>query len=74
MPAVIEFSVPESVTNMHQFLGLTSYYWRFIAQFAEIAAPLHALTHKDAVLEWSRECEVALDALKAAIPHSPVLA
>lgn len=72
--AVIEFPVPESVTNVRQFLGLTSYYRRFIAQFAKIAALLHALTLKDAVFEWSRECEVAFEALKAAITHSPVLA
>ena len=31
--AAVEFPVPESVTNVHQFLGLTSYYRRFIAQF-----------------------------------------
>ena len=40
----VEFSVPEFVTNVHQFLGLTSYYQRFITQFAKVAAPLHAPT------------------------------
>ena len=64
----VELPVPESVTNVCQFLGLTSYYRRFIAQFAKGAAPLHALTHKDVVFDWSAE------ALKVAITQSPVLA
>ena len=42
--AVVEFPVPKSVTNVRQFLGLISYYRHFIAQFAKILAPLHALT------------------------------
>ena len=42
--AVVEFPVPDSVTNVCQFLGITSYYWHFIAQFAKVAAPLRALT------------------------------
>ena len=38
--AVIEFPVPESVTNVRQFLGLTSYYRRFIAQFCQDSCPI----------------------------------
>ena len=72
--AVIEFPVPESVTNVRQFLGLTSYYRRFVAQFAKVAAPLHALTRKNAVFKWSDECQGAFEALKTAITQSPVLA
>ena len=72
--AVIEFPVPESVTSVRQFLGLTSYYRRFIARFAKIAAPLHALTRKNVAFEWSAECQEAFEALKAAITQSPVLA
>ena len=72
--AVVEFPVPESVTNVRQFLGLTSYYRRFIAQFAKVAAPLHALTRKDAVFRWTAECQEAFEALKAVITRSPVLA
>lgn len=45
--AVAEFPVPKSVAAVRQFLGLTSYYRRFIHQFAKIAEPLHRLTRKD---------------------------
>ena len=70
----VEFSVPEFVTNVHQFLGLTSYYQRFITQFAKVAAPLHALTCKDAVFRWTTECQEAFEVLKTVITQSPVLA
>ena len=46
--AVTEFPVPQSVTEVRQFMGLTSYYRRFVKSFAQIAQPLHALTHKGA--------------------------
>ena len=66
--------MPESVTNVRQFLGLTSYYRHFIAQLAKVAALLHALTRKEAVFRWSTECQEAFEAFKAAITRSPVLA
>ena len=59
--AVVEFPVPESVTNVRQFLGLTSYYRRFITQFAKVAAPLHALTRKEAVFMWLKECQESFE-------------
>ena len=73
MQAAVEFPVPESVTNVRQLLGVTSYYRCFIAQFAKVAAPLHALIHKDAVFTRSTECQEAFEALKVTITRSPVL-
>ena len=37
--AVSNYPQPQSLTQVRQFLGLTSYYRRFIGQFAKIAAP-----------------------------------
>ena len=34
------------VTTLHQFLGFTSYYRRYVLKFADITAPLHALTQE----------------------------
>ena len=42
--AVRDFATPTSLTDVRVFLGLASYYRRFIKNFADIAAPLHDLT------------------------------
>ena len=38
------YPVPTDVTQLRQFLGLVLYYRYFIAGFAKVAKPLHALT------------------------------
>ena len=42
--------------------------------FAAIAAPLHALTRKDALFHWSEDCQTAFDQLKARLTTSPITA
>ena len=71
--AVQQFPVPESVTQVRQFLGLTSYYRRFIDGFAKIASPLHSLTKKNAQFIWNSECQTAFDSLKQKLIDSPIL-
>ena len=45
---VDQWPVPETVKDLRSFLGLASYYRRYIHGFATIAAALVALTKKDA--------------------------
>jgi len=42
--AVREFPIPKDLKELRHFLGLSSYYRRFIPQFAQLAQPLHNLT------------------------------
>ena len=71
--AVSQFPVPTSTTQVRQFVGLTSYYQRFIESFAKIAAPLHNLTRKDVEFRWTTECQEAFDTLKKKMVEAPVL-
>ena len=44
--AVAEWPTPKCVKEVRSFVGLASYYRRFVCGFAEVASPLHALTGK----------------------------
>ena len=65
---------PTNATEVRRFLGLASYYRRFVSRFAAIAAPLHALTKKNAVFEWNEVVEEAFVKLRTALSSAPLLA
>ena len=69
-----EWPTPENVTEVRAFLGLCSYYRRFVEGFALIAAPLHALTGKHVRFHWDEKCESAFVVLKEKLVSSPILA
>ena len=68
------YPTPTDAIKVRQFIGLASFYRRFIPKFAVIAAPLHALTKKNAVFCWTKECECAFQKLKDLLVSAPVLA
>ena len=72
--AVQEFPLPKDLKALRSFLGLASYYRRFIPNFSVIANPLYSLTRKDVPFEWSQDCQEAFDKLKNHLIHAPVLA
>ena len=55
--AVKGFPVPTTLRQLRSFLGLTSYYRRFVKSYARIAHPLHALTGKNVPFDWTDECQ-----------------
>ena len=72
--AVKDFPSPRNVHDMRRFVGLASYYRRFIHNFPRIAFPLHYLTKKDAQWLWTPQCESAFQQLKSLLTTAPVLA
>ncbi|KAK3745260.1 hypothetical protein QZH41_010890 [Actinostola sp. cb2023] len=72
--AVIDWPVPSRASEMRSFLGLCSYYRRFIKGFADIARPLHRLTEKGREFVWTSECDIAFNQLKTTLSTAPVLA
>ena len=59
---------------MRGFVGLCSYYRRFLKDFATVAAPLHELTKKNAKFVWSDRAQDAFESLKMALTTPPILA
>ena len=45
--AVMSWERPESIFEIHSFLGLAGYYRRFIEDFSRLAAPMTRLTRKE---------------------------
>ena len=74
LQAVRDFPTPTNVKCLRSFLGLASYYRRFVPNFARVAGVLHALTKKGVPFVWSRECQMAFEELKDLLTSSPVLA
>ena len=72
--AVQEWPRPTQVSEVRQFLGLASYYRRYIENFSDIAAPLTHLTQKGVPFIWNKNCEDAFCGLKTRLTQAPVLA
>jgi len=72
--AVENWPVPTDVKEVRSFLGLASYFRKFVPAFAALAAPLHALTGKNKRFEWTSSCEDGFWKLKEAPVSSPILA
>ncbi|KAI3732905.1 hypothetical protein L1987_64117 [Smallanthus sonchifolius] len=62
--AISKWEIPKSPTEFHSFLGLASYYRRFIQDFSRIAIPITSLTHKSFKYEWGPKQSEAFKALK----------
>uniref|UniRef100_A0A3P9LNX3 ribonuclease H n=1 Tax=Oryzias latipes TaxID=8090 RepID=A0A3P9LNX3_ORYLA len=72
--AVRDWPTPSNTSELRSFLGLASYYRRFVKDFATIANTLHRLTDKGKRFEWSEGCAAAFQRLKSALADAPVLA
>jgi hypothetical protein len=70
--AVASWPRPTSARALRGFLGLASYYRRFIKDFGAMAAPLTRLLRKEGFL-WTNEATSAFAALKEALSTAPVL-
>ncbi|XP_032428228.1 uncharacterized protein LOC116725923 [Xiphophorus hellerii] len=71
--AVRNWPEPRDTKELHSFLGLASYYRRFVKDFATLASPLHRLTQKGQTFHWDEDCAAAFSALRMALVGAPVL-
>ena len=72
--AMKDWPTPKDATEVCQFLGLASYYRRYVLKFAEIACPLNNLMQKGIPFLRSSDCEQAFLSLKEKLIQAPVLA
>jgi hypothetical protein len=71
---VLEWKPPTSVSEVQSFLGLASYYRRFIPNFSKIMKLITELLKKGNKYIWSEACDETFKHLKKLLTTSPVLA
>jgi hypothetical protein len=71
---VLEWKPPTTVSEVRSFLGLASYYRRFIPNFSKITKPITELLKKGNQYVCSEACDEAFKHLKKMLTTSPMLA
>ena len=71
--AVLDYPRPSTPKQVRAFLGLISFYRRYVKQFSTVASPLYALTEKGKVFDWNADHENAFNALKKMFAKDVVL-
>ena len=72
--AVLKFPTPTNQTHVKSFLGLASYYRRYVKDFAEIARPLHKASETSSEFQWNDAAQNSFDSLKHRLTTTPILA
>ena len=68
-----EWTVPNYVTDVRSFMGITGYYQRFIEGFPRITNPITSLQKKAKKFEWNQKCEESYKKLKTLLTIAPIL-
>ena len=71
--AINSFKRPRTKKQLKRFIGMASWYRRFVPSFSSIMCPLHALTSDKNPFKWSSDCELAFESIKEKLISAPVL-
>ncbi len=73
LEAIDKFPTPTDMTSLKSFLGLASYYRRFVQGFARLASPLHHLLKKGVKWNWTQREQQAMRSIQDALLLAPPL-
>lgn len=68
------FPRPKNLKETQRFLGMCSFYRRFVPSFSLLASELYKLCKKNTQFEWTEKCNEAFEILKQKLSTPPVLA
>ena len=70
---VRDWAVPQNVSHLRSFLGLTNHFSEFVQGYATLVGPLTNLLRRNVVFAWSADCQRAFEGVKMALTSAPVL-
>jgi len=70
---ILNMPSQKATRQVHSFLGVSSWYRRFVPNFTELAHALYNLVKKGTKLKWNEEREEATKNLKEALAEARVL-
>ena len=70
---VNRYPIPKNATEVKSFLGLCSYYRRYVQDFAKMARPLHQLTEKSKDFFGNSKAQEAFEVLKARLTSASIM-
>lgn len=71
--SMVRYPAPKCVKDVRRFIGMVSWYRRFIPNFSSRVAALTKLTRKNSIFVWSPECEAAFQDIKQLLISAPIL-
>jgi hypothetical protein len=71
--AIKSWSIPATLTQLWNFLGLEGFYQSFMRDFSTIAAPLNVLMKKGVSIHWHAAQDQAFHTLIDKFTHAPLL-
>ena len=63
----------KNITEVQSFMGFVNFYCRFVPDFSDVVSPLHCLTKKVELWQWTEPEETAFQALKLLVTSAPIL-
>lgn len=74
--AIVNYPKPTTATGVKRFLGMCSWYRRFVPDFASISAPITELIKgrvKKQTITWNANADECFETLKSLLVRSPIL-
>ena len=71
--AMKNYPEPKNAKSVKRFLGMASYYRRFIPNYSRITEPINRLLKKNEKFVWSDDCEISFRKIKHLLINPPIL-
>lgn len=70
---ILEYPAPRNIKQLRRLLGMSSWYRRFIPQFATLSEPLTRLLRKNQRWEWTEDQVRAFEQIRSHLVAAPTL-